>query len=74
MAKAHQPFAARQRVVDPRLDALARADGVEHLQHRFRRAAMQRPGERAIAAGDGANRSACVEAMTRAVNVDAFMP
>ena len=61
-------------LVDPWLDALARADRVEHFQHRLRRAAMQRPGQRAIAGGDGANRSAWVEATTRVVKVEAFIP
>ena len=53
VAKTHQPFAARQRIVDPWLDALACADGVQHFQHRLRRAAMQRSGQRAIAGGHG---------------------
>ena len=53
MAKSHQPVAARQRRVDPGLDAFATADGVQHFQHRFRRAAMQRPGQRAIGGGHG---------------------
>src|SRR6185437_2491311 len=51
MAKAHQPFAAFERAVDPRLYARAAADGVEHFQHRLRRAAVQRSRERAISRG-----------------------
>ncbi len=48
MAEAHQPFAAFECAVDPRLDALAGADGIEHLQHRLRRTAVKRSGQRAI--------------------------
>ena len=53
VAESHQSFAARKRIVDPWLDPLARADRIEHFQHRLRRAAMQRTGQRAIAGGDG---------------------
>ena len=53
VAEPHQSFAARKRIVDPWLDPLARADRIQHFQHRLRRAAMQRTGQRAIAGGDG---------------------
>ena len=53
----------------------AALDLVEHLQHARRRAAVQRAGERADRAADSAAAtSAPVEAITRAVNVEAFMP
>jgi hypothetical protein len=52
MAETHQPLAALERRIDPGLDPVARADRIQHLQHRLRRAAMQRPGQRAIAGGD----------------------
>ena len=53
VAKTHHPLAARQRRIHPGLDPLARADRIQHFQHRLRRAAMQRTGQRAIAGGDG---------------------
>src|SRR5437879_2513926 len=42
VAKTHQPFAARQRAVDPWLDAFAGADGVDHFQHWLGGSAVKR--------------------------------
>ena len=75
VAEAHQPLAAVERVVDPRLGVLRRADLVELVDDLGRCAAMQRSLERA----DGARRSLSdvrlrVEVMTRAVNVEALKP
>ena len=74
VAEAHQPLAAVEHVLDPALGVAGALDVVEHLQHARRRAAVQRARERADRADSAAATSAPVEATTRAVNVEAFIP
>src|SRR5262249_46530411 len=53
MAETHQTFATTERALEPGIDVLNRADRVEHVEYRARRAAMKRPGQGAIAAEHG---------------------
>ena len=75
VTEAHEPVAALDRVAQPRLGAVGGADLVEHLRARGsarRRAAG--PESAPIAPTTAAPRSAPVDVMTRAVNVDALNP
>ena len=75
MAHAHDAAPGRELALEPGLGARGRADRVEHVEHRAGRAAVQRPLQRADRADDRRDqRPTPVEAITRAVNVDAFMP
>ena len=51
MAEAHDAATVLDRISDPRLRVLGRADGVEHVERAAGRAAVQWPGE----SPDGAN-------------------
>ena len=72
--EAHEPLAAVQRVLDPPVGVAERLDLVEHLQHARGRTAVQGPERAPTPAPSAAATSAPVEATTRAVNVEAFMP
>ena len=75
VAEAHQPLAAVQQLLDVALGVALALDLVEHLQHAAGRAAVQRAAQRADAPPTARRRtSAPVEATTRAVKVEAFMP
>ena len=52
MAEAHQPLAAVERLADPRLGVLGRADLAELVDDLRRRAAVERPLHRADRARD----------------------
>jgi hypothetical protein len=74
VAEAHEPLAAVQQPLDVALGVALALDVVEHLQHARGRAAVQRPAQRADGARERRGAVAPVEATTRAVNVEAFMP
>jgi hypothetical protein len=72
--EAHEALLAVEQPLDVLVRVAALLDLVEHRQHARGRAAVQRARQRADRAGDRAAASAPVEAMTRAVKVEAFMP
>ena len=75
VAEAHQPVAAVERVLDPALGVAHALDLVEHLSARARARRRAAGRDSAPTAPDSAAAtSAPVEATTRAVNVEAFMP
>jgi hypothetical protein len=75
VAEAHQPLAAVEHALDVRRRVALALDGLEHVQHPGGGAAVQRSGHRRPTAPDRqAATSAPVEAITRAVKVEAFMP
>src|SRR5262249_33927820 len=57
MAEAHQAFLARERVFEPGTNVLETADGIEHVEHRPGRAAMQRSLQGTQCADDGRQQS-----------------
>ena len=73
MAEAHQPLAAIEHRAHVAVRVARALDVVEHPQHTRGRAPWSGP-ESAPAADSAAATSAPVEATTRAVNVEAFMP
>ena len=74
MAEAHDPLARRELAAHPGVDPVRGADRVEGVQGPARRAAVQRTGERADGADEAGGQSAPVEAITRAVKVEALKP
>jgi hypothetical protein len=74
VAEAHQPVAAVERVLDPPLGVARPLDLVEHLEHARGRPPCSGRTARPTRAESAAATSAPVEAITRAVKVDAFMP
>jgi hypothetical protein len=75
VAEAHEALAL---AVEHALDVVAGvavfSTLLDHAEHARRRTAVQRAGHRADRARQAAATSAPVEAMTRAVKVEAFMP
>src|SRR5918996_3412562 len=53
VAKAHQPLARVERILDPALGVARALDLVEHVEHARRRPAVQRAGQRAHPRGQG---------------------
>src|SRR5262249_43400167 len=74
VAHPHDAAAGGGLGLEPGLGARGLADRVEHVEHRPGRAAVQRALSAPIAPVTAEIVSDAVEAITRAVNVEAFMP
>ena len=74
MAEAHQPLLLVEHALDQRFRNTGALRLFDHWQHPGRGAAVQRPGHRADRTGQRRADAAPVDAITRAVNVEAFIP
>ncbi len=74
VAEAHEALAAVEGILDPLVGVTGSLDLVEHLQHAEGAPPWSGPLSAPTAPDRAAAASAPVEVITRAVNVDAFMP